>query len=185
MPNFCYFELRARGTREATDELFKDMYIPDNEPDRRRMARIFEAKVKSTTEHSDGTVTVHIAGECAWSALVCMTRTSDLCYGYGHEKDWFIGIEDEVAERNLSIEVHGFEPGMSFMERIICTPEHKLTNECFDAFELSYSPAYGETPDDLNQMVEQYDLTDDERKQLERGEYLVTSDMDFDDWKIE
>ena len=167
MPNFCYFELRARGTREATDELFKDMYIPDDEPDRRRMARIFEAKVKSTTEHSDGTVTVHIAGECAWSALVCMTRTSDLCYGYGHEKDWFIGIEDEVAERNLSIEVHGFEPGMSFMERIICTPEHKLTNECFDAFELSYSPAYGETPDDLRRLdVEQLPQLCDELRQF-------------------
>lgn len=182
MPNICNFELRARGTRDATDELLMDMCPPDDQPERRHMARVFDVDVISTQHNPDGTVTVHAAGGCAWSALVCMTRENKYCYGF--DQPWFIGLEDEALERGLYIEVHSLEPAMGFAERIICTPDNPLSNESFPADELSYDPEDGDTPADLDWLVEKYDLTDDERRRLEDGEYLVKSDLDFDEWSI-
>ena len=160
---------------------------------RRHMARIWSAERTTLAKHEDGRQTWEISGECAWSALSCMTHDGPGTYGWdANEKKirpWFIGIEDEALLRGLEIEVHDCEPGMEFATRIIAKRTKAegddratvtLDIQEFDYHELYYEEGY----DNIEEMRETYDLTDEEVRILVVGNTVTRTDMDFDTWSV-
>lgn len=179
MANYCFWELHARGGKQALSALVRDMLGTDEHgnPLPRSMARVFSADVQEKSKNDDGTETWTISGECAWSSLVCMTHADPACYGTntstGERMPWFIGLEEEAEERGLTIELHDEEPETGFATRITVSPGTPIRIEEFDYCEICYEKGF----DDLDELKREHDLTEEEVKALTAGECVIRTDM--------
>ena len=180
MANECYFEMHAKGNPEQLKELVRDMrWVNDDGSVRERhMGRIYSVKPYEKVECADGTELWKLEGDCAWSAMTCMTAyAKDFLDG---DCDWFVGIEDEANERGLQIEVHDSEPTMGFATRIVALPDAKLSLEEFDCEEVYYEEGF----DDMGKLRERWNLTDREVAELEAEGSIVRTDMDAS-WQVD
>lgn len=182
MPNICDYEMRAKGNPAQLQELVYDMLgeNADKTPRTPHMARVFDAEVMGKAPNADGTETWTISGNCAWSAVSCMTADGPGTYGYEAKvngQDWFIGLVEEAKQRNLEIEVHDCECGCAFATRIIAVPGEPLSIEGFDYTEVFWEDGF-DTEEDLKRLTKEHDLTPDEVKTLREGDYVVRSNFD-------
>ena len=114
MPNYCNFEMRVRGSEEAIDEFIKDALDYDRD---RHLWRVFNLDECGSKENTDGTITCAFTGSCAWSVYSCML---DGEHTYAHDNpEKSASLISESLERNLSIEVYSFEPGLCFSEHYL------------------------------------------------------------------
>ena len=135
MANICSFSMMVRGKSEDVDIFYKYLTDYDNSP--KYFARIFSAEIESDSV-SDGTRTVRISGDCAWSVYSCMCEGEHTYYSDGYDEK-LTCLREATKELNLEAEVRSTEPGLNFWEHYhykdvecLCDEEGELSCDCFD-----------------------------------------------------
>lgn len=117
MANYCYFNMRVRGTKEAIEEFEKimDYEYYDQETDKETgpcFYRLFHFDMYSELVDDNGIVTCEYSGNCAWSVHVSMCGASL----YAKNNKNITTLQKESERLNLYIQVLSQEPGMAFSE---------------------------------------------------------------------
>lgn len=145
MPNYCNYELLAKGSKEnllKLKEVFQSNYnykkqddgaFIENDCNWKHLFRVFEAEsIENDLDEGE----INIYGYCAWSVYCCMcegeyTYYSDTIDEYG---DAFKGttLQELSRELNLDIEIFSDESGCGFMEHYAYRKGECIHNECVD-----------------------------------------------------
>lgn len=140
MPNYCDYEMKVKGSKEAIKELLECLnadynYSSGAKPEHKHMFRVFQAELVNDRPKAniDGTYTQHIYGYCAWSVASCMLRNRG--YYADIKKEYpeiFMGTSLEELSKELDIEIEVFseEPGMCFSEHYIFERGVCVCEEC-------------------------------------------------------
>lgn len=139
MPNYCYYSMCVRGTKENVEEFIKVIEADYNYTDmkftyKRHFFRVFEADYGEIEQMGDDDYRVTISGDCAWSVATCMLEGGyyrDIKARYPRE---FRGttLPKESKRLNLAIEVYSEECGMCFQEHYLFDNGDTIIDECVD-----------------------------------------------------
>jgi len=126
MPNYCDYEMKIKGSKEAIERVLACLKANYNygegKPEHKHFFRVFGAYESDEMEkNDDGTYTLFVYGDCAWSVSSCML---DGAFSYYEllKKDYpdiFMGTTLEEQSKDCEIEVFSEEPGMCFSEHYI------------------------------------------------------------------
>ena len=121
MPNYCNYELKAKGEKENLEKLIEILNNNYNmsEEDPLHMFRIFEA---TPTFDNEEKTFLTVRGYCAWSVYSCMMEGFGTYYNDCYKGTNATTIDRLAKDLNLYIEIISEEPGMCFMEHIVCFP---------------------------------------------------------------
>lgn len=133
MANYCGYTMRAKGTKDAVDELVDIMQYKHK---LWWFRRIFSADVYEVEDSGDNVI-VGICGDCAWSVLVCMTDAAG-SYISEAQSSKFVSLRKVSELLHLEIEVWSEEPGIGFQEHFHYDNGTELANECFDDYVSAY-----------------------------------------------
>jgi hypothetical protein len=156
--------MRIKGNKDNVNEFHKRMSDYDMP---NHLWRMFETDIYDEYDNGDGTITIDVAGSCAWSIESCC-RTS----GYSNGIDLF---EVNSKELNLEIESWSDECGMCFQEHYVILKGDLVCDECVDWCEY-YLCDY-ETKEDAERELE-IEITDEEWE----GDEDFISRGGFGDW---
>lgn len=141
MSNYCEYCMRVKGLSKNVDSFVKLMQADYDEVPR-HFWRIFSADVYDESE-SDGTKTVDICGDCAWSVYACMCEGDHTYSKDNSEASTSLREQSELLQ--LTIEVFSSEPGIGFQEHYLYKNGKELVKDCVD-----YSETYFENEDEFN-----------------------------------
>ena len=127
MPNLCSYSMRIKGSKENVYEFHKRMRDYDMP---NHLWRMFETDIYDEFDNGDGTITIDVAGNCAWSIESCCRES-----GYSGGVDLF---EVNSRELNLEIESWSDESGMCFQEHYHYKNGECLIDDCVDWTEYYY-----------------------------------------------
>lgn len=127
MPNFCCYSMRIKGNRNSVYEFHKRM-TDYNKP--KHLWRIFEANIFEKYDNKDGTVTIDVCGDCAWSIETCCRAS-----GYSNGIDL---LRENSKELGLKIEIWSDECGCEFQEHYLYDNGRCLIDECVKWIEIYY-----------------------------------------------
>lgn len=127
MPNLCCYSMKIKGNKENVYEFHKRMrdYDAPN-----HLWRMFEADVYDEKDNEDGTITIDVAGSCAWSIETCCRAS-----GYSDGVDL---LEVNSRDLNLEIEIWSDESGMCFQEHYFYKNGECLIDDCVEWNEYYY-----------------------------------------------
>ena len=147
MSNLCSYSMRIKGERENVYEFHKRMEDYDMP---NHLWRIFEADIYDECENEDGTITIDVAGSCAWSIESCCRAS-----GYSEGVDLF---EVNSRELNLEIESWSDECGCAFQEHY-----HYKNGECLIDESVEWHEYYYDEDDyeSFEEFKKELDLPDD------------------------
>ena len=154
MPNLCSYSMRIKGNKENVYEFHKrmsDYNMPNH------LWRIFETDIYNEYDNGDGTITIDVAGSCAWSIETCCRAS-----GYSKGIDLF---KVNSRELNLEIESWSDESGMCFQEHYHYKNGECLVDACVDWTEYYYDE-------------DEYDSFEDFKKENDLPDYLTEEDLD-------
>ena len=143
MANWCDFRMMVRGKSENVDVFYKYLTDYDNSP--KYFARIFDANIDSEDMDENGTKTMKLNGDCAWSVYSCMCEGKYTYYTDSHDSDSKLTcLREATKELQLEVEIRSEEPGMGFWEHIhykngesLCDDTGDLMSEGFDMEETA------------------------------------------------
>lgn len=113
MANRCDFSMIIRGRAADVDTFYR--YLTDYDGSPKYFARIFSADIDGDSRAEDGTRTLRVSGDCAWSVYSCMCDGSHTYYG-DDETGKLTCLRDATEELHLEVEVCSTEPGLNFWE---------------------------------------------------------------------
>lgn len=128
--------MRVRGKRESVDEFCR---VIDDYNFERHFYRVFSVYIYDEWENDDGTITLCINGDCAWSVYSCMMIDDIGTYAKG-DRENDTSLQLESRRLRLEIEVFSEEPGMCFQEHYIYKNGEEIANECVDFYEWYFDP---------------------------------------------
>lgn len=144
MPNICDYEMRVVGRAPDVDA-FVRLLQADYDEFPKHFWRVFSAEIYNEIESvSDGTKTVDIIGDCAWSVHACM-REGAGSYMWG-EPNESTSLREQSELLHLQIEVFSSEPGMCFQEHYLYEFGEEIEDEC-----VEYCETYFEDEKDFNE----------------------------------
>ena len=108
MANNCDYNMRVRGAKENVYEFHKRMRDYDSP---NHLFGMFDADIYDEFQNEDGTTTIDICGQCAWSIESCCRAS-----GYSNGIDLF---EVNTRELGLKLECWSNEEGMCFQEHYL------------------------------------------------------------------
>ena len=165
MPNLCSYSMRVKGKKENVYEFHKRMGDYDKP---NHLWRIFETDIYDECENEDGTITIDVAGSCAWSIESCCRAS-----GYSGGIDLF---EVNSRELNLEIESWSDECGCSFQEHYLYKNGECLIDDCVEWNEYYYDEDEYESFEDFKA---EWELPSGLREDdLEDGCYYHTGGFD-------
>ena len=185
MPNYCYYQMCVKGTKENVEEFIKVIKAGYNygtmEFDYdRHLFRVFEADYDEIEKVDDNEYRVVISGDCAWSVSSCMLNEHFSSY-YNCIKERYPNefrgttLPLESKRLQLAIEVYSEECGEAFQEHYLFENGETIIDECVDYSEY-YIGDYNskaEAEEDLD-----IDITDEEWNSGE--EYIKRGG--FEEW---
>ena len=124
MANNCYFELRAKGSREGLARLvnaFTKVF-----PTEDKIHRVYDFILNDTITTVEDRCVVEGYGDCAWSVEGCLI----------HPPQQYTSLIQLSKEENLIIEVVSEEPGIGFAEHYIIDGGEFIVNESRDYSEI-------------------------------------------------
>lgn len=135
MPNYCNYELKAKGEKENLEKLIEILNNNYNmsEEDPLHMFRIFEA---TPTFDNEEKTFLTVRGYCAWSVYSCMMEGFCTYYSDSYKDTNATTIDRLAKDLNLYIEIISEEPGMCFMEHIMCYPDGEIIHESLPWYEF-------------------------------------------------
>ena len=135
MPNYCNYELKAKGEKENLEKLIEILNNNYNmsEEDPLHMFRIFEA---TPTFDNEEKTFLTVRGYCAWSVYSCMMEGACTYYSDSYKDTNATTIDRLAKDLNLYIEIISEEPGMCFMEHIMCYPDGEIIHESLPWYEF-------------------------------------------------
>ena len=125
MPNYCNYEMKIKGSKNAINRVLAclkaDYNYYEGKPSQKHFFRVFGAYEDDFEKNDDGTYTLFVYGDCAWSVRSCM------CSGHGTYYDSikseypkeFMGTTLLEQSRDCEIEVFSEEEGMEFSEHYL------------------------------------------------------------------
>ena len=146
MPNYCDYEMKIKGSKEAIARVLEclnaDYNYGEGKPSHKHFFRVFDAtKDGNARKNADGTYSQLIYGYCAWSVSSCMLD-GGFSYYQSVKKDHpeiFMGTTLVEQSEDCEIEVFSEEPGMGFSEHYIfkngeclCDDECEITSGGYD-----------------------------------------------------
>lgn len=146
MPNYCDYEMKIKGSKEAIARVLAclkaDYNYNEGKPEHKHFFRVFQAEEEGEpTKNPDGTYTLIVWGDCAWSVSSCMLD-GGFSYYQAIKKDYpdiFMGTTLVEQSKDCEIEVFSEEPGMGFSEHYIfkygkceCFEEVEITSGGYD-----------------------------------------------------
>ena len=147
MPNLCSYSMRIKGNKENVYEFHQRMSDYDMP---NHLWRMFETDIYNECENKDGTITIDVAGSCAWSIESCCRKT-----GYSDGVDL---LEINSKELNLEIESWSDECGMCFQEHYLYKNGECLIDDCAEWTEYYYDEDEYET---FEEFKGEYNLPND------------------------
>lgn len=176
MPNYCYYEMKVKGSDDAIEELISMMNY--NHPTH-HFHRVFEADVY---ERGEGFSLIY--GDVAWSINSAMLCLLGGCESTGKEYDFISNVSRRLQ---LEIEIFSSEPGIGFQEHYIFNNGKTVLSDCIDYSEYCF--------DELNYNGDTYEekfaafLEDNELSITpddldENGNYCIGGVKNFGDWTI-
>lgn len=168
MPNYCYYEMMIKGTKEHCYEWLKRMK-DHNEPN--HFFRMFNP-INVEEAGDDASYCMTLSGKCAWSLDTCCRA-----YGYSEGKDLF---SINTKELNIVMEAYSDEPGVGFQEHYIYNNLGEcVCSECEDCSTWYYDPnEYGSFEEFRKEWNLPPSITED---MFENGEY---KEGGFEDWRF-
>ena len=142
MPNYCYYSMCVKGTKENVEEFIKVIqadydYSTMTFSHDRHLFRVFEAEYDEIERLDKYMYQVVIQGNCAWSVSSCMLDNGS--YGYYEDckkrfPNEFRGttLPIESERLGLDIEVFSEECGMCFQEHYVILNGKLIVDECED-----------------------------------------------------
>ena len=165
MPNLCSYSMRVKGKKENVYEFHKR--IGDYEKPN-HLWRIFETDIYDECENEDGTITIDVAGSCAWSIESCCRAS-----GYSGGIDLF---EINSRELKLEIECWSDECGCCFQEHYLYKNGECLIDDCVEWNEYYYDEYDYES---FEEFKKECDIPDDVTEDdLDDGCYYYTGGFD-------
>lgn len=138
MPNYCNYQLKAKGDKKNLEKLHKIMnadYDYNKEEvycsEDAHMFRIFEATLIESKDDY-----IIIDGHCAWSVMACMFNDK-----YTYYRNMKTKYKDECKattidklskELKLDIEIFSEESGCGFMEHFLIKQGEIIIDDCVD-----------------------------------------------------
>lgn len=151
-PNWCSYEMRVRGDREAVDEMCRRMGDMGHRP---HFWFVSDAE-KTVTEH-DGMVVAEFAGRCPWSIRCCMLD-GEYTYADARASDGeATSLGATARELGLDVEVFSCEPRMGFAEHYLYGADGTAIEETTDYKEV---PWFRDTYPTFAELDEEYGLTE-------------------------
>ena len=125
MPNYCNYEMKIKGSKKAINRVLSclkaDYNYTEGKPSHKHFFRVFGAYEDSMERNEDGTYTLFVYGDCAWSIYSCMCSGEYTYYNSLKEShhDIFMGTTLLEQSKNCEIEVFSEEEGCGFSEHYI------------------------------------------------------------------
>lgn len=125
MPNYCNYEMKIKGSKDAIKRVLEclkaDYDYDEGKPGHKHFFRVFDVYENAKMEdNGDGTFTQFVCGDCAWSVYCCMfsggTYYNDCKKNH---PDTFMGTDLIEQSQDCEIEVFSEEEGMEFSEHYI------------------------------------------------------------------
>lgn len=145
MPNYCDYEMKIRGSKDAIArvlECLKANYdYGMGKPEHKHFFRVFSAYENDEMENNDdGTYTLFVYGDCAWSVYSCMCSGEHTYYNDLKERypDIFMGTTLEEQSKDCEIEVFSEEEGMEFSEHLLYKNGECLIDDTADVEQAGY-----------------------------------------------
>lgn len=153
MPNWCNYDMKIKGSKEAIERVIAclkaDYNYYEGKPSHKHFFRTSVDYEGETIRNGDGTLSKIVAGDCAWGVKCCM------CDGWGSYYDSakgdygesFMGTTLAEQSRDCEIEVFGEEPGMGFSEHLVFKNGECLCNKYADIEPAGYDENHNVTTD--------------------------------------
>ena len=142
MPNYCYYQMCVRGTKENIERFINVIQADYNYStmefsNDRHLFRVFEADYDKIEKLDENDYRVIISGDCAWSVSGCMLNEHRSSY-YSRIKEQYPNdfrgttLPKESKRLHLDIEVYSEECGEAFQEHYHFKNGKTIANECVD-----------------------------------------------------
>lgn len=142
MPNYCDYEMRIKGSKNAIERVIECLNTGYNygegKPSHKHFFRVFQCEEGELADNKDGTFTIEVYGYCAWSVYCAMmgTTTDKMSYYASVQADYpdiFMGTNLWEQSEDCEIEVFGEETeGMWFSEHYYFKNGECLVNESIE-----------------------------------------------------
>ena len=146
MPNYCNYEMKIKGSKRAiqrvVDCLKADYNYTIGKPSHKHFFRVFEVFCEDEFEkNEDGTYTLFVFGDCAWSVYSCMMKGENTYYNSvkAEYPNTFMGTTLLEQSKNCEIEVFSEEEGMCFSEHYLFKNGEMLIDDCVKTEQAGYT----------------------------------------------
>lgn len=158
MANNCFYTMRVEGKKDDVMEFHKRMQDYDAP---NHLFRMFDASIINEQENNDGSFTIEVSGDCAWSIESCCRAS-----GYSGGVDLLAVNSKELG---LVIECFSEESGMCFQEHYLYDHGECRIDACVDWNQYYYDESTYESFEDFKERFDlPEDLTEDD---LDDGDY--------------
>ena len=147
MPNYCDYQMKIKGSKSAikrvVDCLKANYNYGEGKPKHKHFFRVFDVYDDAEMEdNGDGTYTLFVWGDCAWSVHSAMiSKTSESYYHYlktEYPQD-FMGTTLFEESKDCEIEVFSEEGGCGFSEHYLFKNGKCLIDDCVDIEQAGYT----------------------------------------------
>ena len=140
MPNYCNYEMKIKGSKEAIQRVIACLEADYNynigKPKHKHFFRVFSVYYEENEMkvNEDGTFTQFLWGNCAWSVYSCMCSGEHTYYNnckndFGEN---FMATTLQEQSQDCEIEVFGEEEGIGFSEHYIFKNGEMLVDDCVE-----------------------------------------------------
>lgn len=156
MPNFCWYEMKIKGSKENCYRWLKKMKSYDEHNHFWRMFDPINIDDEGGTEYD---YYMKFSGDCAWSLESCCRDS-----GYSGGVDLFA---ENTKDLQIKMEAYSSEPGCCFQEHYIYDNGVCIADRCVDYHEI-YWDRY------------EHKSFDSFKKEFELPAHIIESDFDDD-----
>lgn len=146
MPNYCEYEMKIKGSKNAIERVMKclnaDYDYSKGKPSHKHFFRVFGAYNDEEMEkNEDGTFTQYLYGDCAWSVYCCMCSGEHTYYNHCKEEfsKNFMGTTLLEQSKDCEIEVFSEEEGMNFSEHYLFVKGECVVDHCVEMIQAGYT----------------------------------------------
>lgn len=139
MPNYCNYEMKIVGSKKAINRVIKCLeaeydYGTGTKPEHKHFFRVFEANYGEPVLNKDGTYTMFVSGDCAWSVYSCMCKGEHTYYSAMKEQypKIFNGTTIQEQSKGCDIEIFSEEEGCEFSEHYLFKDGKVVIDKCVD-----------------------------------------------------
>ena len=146
MPNYCDYEMKIKGSKQAIRRVVKcleaDYNYSKGKPEHRHFFRVFDVFQNGNLEkNDDGTWSLYVYGDCAWSVYSAMVSKTGESYYYACKEKYpqdFMGTTLLEESKNCEIEVFSEEIGCMFSEHYLFKNGKCLIDDLVELKALGY-----------------------------------------------